>query len=71
MAAKSHDHVCAECGAIYPRPDPTGCPCATAEERIGLCPACGPQDGVEIIGRSEGGFDAILRPPSRSHFRVQ
>jgi hypothetical protein len=67
MAAKSHDHICAECGAIYPCPDPTGCPCATTEERIGLCPGC----GVEIVGRSEDGFEAIIRPSSKSRFRVR
>ena len=71
MASKAHDHICAECGAIYPCPDPARCPCATAEERIGLCPGCEPQAGVEIIGRSEDGFEAIIRPSRRNHFRVQ
>ena len=71
MAAKAHDHICAECGAIFQCPDPAGCTCTTAEERIGLCPACEPQDGVEIIGRSEDGFEAIIRPVRKSQFRVQ
>lgn len=69
MSAKAHDHICGECGAIYACPDPTGCPCATAEERIGLCPGCEPQDGVEIIGRSDDGFEAIIRPSGRSRSR--
>ena len=71
MAAKSHDHICAECGTIYPCPALAECPCASAEERIGLCPGCEPQDGVEIVGRSEDGFEAIIRPRSKDHFRVQ
>jgi hypothetical protein len=71
MAAKSHDHICAECGAIYACPEPTGCPCTTAEQRIGLCPGCEPRDGVEIIARSEDGFEAIIRPSGRRHFRIQ
>jgi hypothetical protein len=70
MTAKAHDHICEECGAIYPCPDPAGCPCTTAEERIGLCPGCEPQDCVEIVGRSEDGFEAIIRP-SRKTQRVQ
>jgi len=71
MVAKAHDHICAECGAIYPCPFPAGCLCVTAEERIGLCPGCEPQDGVEIIGRSEDGFEAIIRPISKRRVRVQ
>jgi hypothetical protein len=71
MTAKAHDHICAECGAIYPCPDPTGCPCATAEERIGLCPGCEPQGGVEIVGRSEDGFEAVIRPTGKSRVRIQ
>jgi hypothetical protein len=70
MAGNSHDHICAECGAIYACPAPTECPCTSAEERIGLCPACEPQDGVEIIGRSKDGFEAIIRPPRKTQ-RVQ
>jgi len=69
--AKAHDHICAECGAIYPCPDPAGCPCATAEERIGLCPDCEPQNGVEIIARSEDGLEAIIRPSAKIRFRAQ
>lgn len=68
MAAKLHDHICGECGATYPCPDPSGCPCATADERIGLCPACEPQEGVEIIGRSDDGFEAIIRHRDSTHF---
>lgn len=71
MAAKAHDHICADCGAIYPCPEPDECPCANAEERIGLCPGCEPQDGVEIVGRSKDGFEAIIRPSRASRFRVQ
>jgi hypothetical protein len=71
MAPKAHDHICAECGAIYPCPDPARCPCATAEERVGLCPGCEPQGGVEIVGCSEDGFEVIIRPSRRSHFCVQ
>ena len=71
MTAKAHDHLCAECGAIYPCPNPTGCPCATAKERIGLCAGCESHDGVEIIGRSEDGFEAIIRPSGKSQFRAQ
>jgi hypothetical protein len=69
--AKAHGHICAKCGAIYPCPDPAEGPCATAEERIGLCPGCDPQDGVEIVGRSEDGFEVIIPPSGKSRFRVQ
>jgi len=71
MAAKPHDHICAECGTIYPCPDLARCPCASAEERIGLCPGCEPQDGVEIISRSEDGFEAIIRSRRKRSVRVQ
>ena len=70
MSKMPHDHICAECGAIYPCPAPEQCPCKTAEERIGLCPQCEPKEGVEMPNRSEDGFEAILRPgPGRT--RVQ
>jgi len=68
---KAHDHICAECGAIYPCPKPLECPCETAEQRIGLCPQCEPEEGVEILSRSEDGFEAIIRSLPKSRIRVQ
>lgn len=59
---KPHDHLCGECGAIYPCPDPAECPCETAEERIGLCPKCQPDADVEVLNRSEDGSEAIIKP---------
>jgi len=56
---------------MYPCPDPKQCLCATAEERIGLCPQCEPEEGIEILGRSEDRFEAIIRPMPKGHFRVQ
>jgi hypothetical protein len=44
-------------------------PRGTTDERIGLCPGCEPQDCVETIAPSDDGFEAIIRPSSRRHFR--
>lgn len=64
-------HRIAGRGAIYPCPDPGRCPCTTAEERIGLCPPCEPEEGVEILSRSEDGFEAIIRSLPKNRIRVQ
>jgi hypothetical protein len=71
MSKMPHDHICEECGAIYACPAPEQCPCTTAEERIGLCPQCEPKEGIEILSRSEDGFEAILRPAPKGRTRVQ
>jgi len=71
MSTTPHDHICAECGAIYPCPDPDRCPCKTAEERIGLCPQCEPEEGVEILSRSEDGFEAIIWSLPKRRIMVQ
>jgi hypothetical protein len=57
MSKTPHDHICAECGAIYPCPDPDRCPCTTAEERIGLCPECEPEEGVGRCRRPASAFN--------------
>jgi len=66
-----HNHICAECDAMYPCPDPDQCQRTPAEGRIGLCPQCEPEQVVEILSRSEDGFEAIIRPRSKSPVRVQ
>ena len=71
MAKMPHTHICAECDAMYPCPDPDGCPCITTGERTGLCPKCQTEAGVEIVSRSEDGFEAIIRQRPKSPIRVQ
>jgi hypothetical protein len=36
-----------------------------------LCPRCEQEEGVEIISRSEDGFEAIIRSRPKNHFRIQ
>jgi hypothetical protein len=40
MPKMPHNHICTECDAAYPCPDPDQCQRTTAEGRIGLCPQC-------------------------------
>ncbi len=53
--AKEHTHICAECDAAYPCPDPERC-LNTAGERTELCPQCEVEQRVEILSRSEDGL---------------
>jgi hypothetical protein len=34
-------------------------------------PRCEQEEGVEIISRSEDGFEAIIRSRPKNHFRIQ
>ena len=71
MAKMPHNHICAECDAMYPCPDPDQCQRTAAEGRIGLCPQCEQEEGVEILSRSEDGFEAIIRSRPQSRICVQ
>ena len=71
MAKMPHNHICAECDAMFPCPDPARCQRTPAEERIGLCPQCQQEEGVEILSRSEDGFEAIIRSRPQSRICVQ
>jgi hypothetical protein len=68
---KEHTHICAECDAACPCPDPDRCPSTTAGERTDLCPQCEAEQGVEILSRSEDGFEAIIRSRPKDRVRVQ